>query len=200
MVLHRTTRSLALTVGFALALPAAAAQAGSGPPPVDPAIVGVPIPRTAAALSNAADGIDAGTGAQAAGPLTASRRYLLRSYSGAKYLIANAPPPAAEAGSVRTQKFLRLARTAVRASHRRAAGNAGWIHARASDDGPAGPVIADAPGAVLNVVASQYAAPPAAVGVPPDTKGTLLSKVKTALNTAIVLRNRVEKVVHTAAP
>ena len=94
MVLHRTTRRLALTVGLALALPAAAAQASSaGPvahaaggdvPPLNPAIVDVPIQRTAAALSSAADAIDAGNGAEAAGPLTASRRYLLRSYSGAK--------------------------------------------------------------------------------------------------------------------
>jgi hypothetical protein len=210
MVLTTRTRWVALATTLAFAVPAGAAHAdatgpqahaaGSDAAPINPAIVGVPIQRTDAALAAAADAIDAGNGAAAAGPLTASRRHLLRSYAGAKYLIANAPPPAAEAGSVRTQKFLRLARTAVRASHRRAAGNAGWIHARASDDGPAGPVIADAPTAVFNVLTSQYDAATAAVGIAPDTKGTLLSKVKTALNTAIVLRNRLVKVVHTAAP
>src|SRR4029078_9156278 len=37
-------------------------------------------------------------------------------------------------------------------------------------------------------------------GMPPDTKGELLAKVKTSLNTAIVLRNRLVKIVHAAAP
>src|SRR3954465_10348206 len=198
MVLHRTTRSLALTVGFALALPAAAAQAGSGPPPVDPAIVGVPIPRTAAALSNAADAIDAGTGAQAAGPLTASRRYLLRSYSGAKYLIANAPPPVAADASANPQKFRSLARSFIRAARR--GDQRGWITAHASGGAGAGPAFADAPTGVFDVFPSQYSAATAAAGMSPDTKGDLLAKVKTTLNTAIVLRNRLVKVVHTAAP
>lgn len=198
MVLHRTTRSLALTVGFALALPAAAAQAGSGPPPVDPAIVGVPIQRTAAALSNAADAIDAGTGAQAAGPLTASRRYLLRSYSGAKYLIANAPPPVAADASANPQKFRSLARSFIRAARR--GDQRGWITAHASGGAVAGPAFADAPTAVFDVFTSQYSAATAAAGMSPDTKGDLLAKVKTTLNTAIVLRNRLVKVVHTAAP
>src|SRR3954465_12745866 len=211
MVLHRTTRSLALTVGFALALPAAAAQAGSGPPPVDPAIVGVPIPRTAAALSNAADAIDAGTGAQAAGPLTASRRYLLRSYSGAKYLIANAPPPVAADASANPQKFRSLARSFIRAARRgdqrgwitapaRRAAHRGWITAHARGGAVAGPAFADAPTAVFDVFTSQYSAATAAAGMSPDAKGELLAKVKTTLNTAIVLRNRLVKVVHTAAP
>jgi hypothetical protein len=208
MILHGTTRWLALTVGLALALPAAAAQAkpagpvahaaGSGPPPVDPAIVGVPIQRTAAALSSAADAVDAGNGAQAAGPLTASRRYLLRSYSGAKYLIANAPPPVAEAGSANPRKFRRLARSFIRAARR--GDQRGWIKAHASGAPVAGPAFADAPTSVFDVFTSQYSAATAAVGMAPDTKGELLAKVKTTLNTAIVLRNRLVKVIHTAAP
>ena len=94
MVRKRTNRLLSLAAGLALALPVAAAEAqpappvahaaGSGAAALDPPIVGVPIQRTDAALSSAADAIDAGNGAQASGPLTASRRYLLRSYSGAK--------------------------------------------------------------------------------------------------------------------
>src|SRR3954464_3756578 len=165
MVLHRTTRWVALTAGLAPPPPAAAAQAkpagpvahaaGGDAPAVNPAIVGVPIDRTTAALSNAADAIDAGDGAAAAGPLTASRRYLLRSYAGAKYLIANAPPPPAEAGSVRTQKFVRLARAAVRAPPRRAAGAGGWIHAHSSG-GAVGPALAAPPTAVFDVLTSQY--------------------------------------------
>ena len=209
MVRKRTNRLLSLAAGLALALPVAAAEAqpappvahaaGSGAAALDPPIVGVPIRRTDAALSSAADAIDAGNGAQASGPLTASRRYLLRSYSGAKYLIANAPPPVAEAGSANPRKFIRLARSFVRAA--RSGDQRGWIKAHASGaEGGAGPAFADAPTAVFDVFTSQFNAATAAVGMAPDTKGELLAKVKTSLNTAIVLRNRLVKVVHAAAP
>jgi hypothetical protein len=210
MVVRRTTRWLALTAGLALALPAAAAQASSAGPvahaaggdaaPLNPSIVGVPIQRTEESLSHAADAIDAVNGAEAASALTASRRYLLRSYSGAKYLIAHPPAPPAEADSASAKRFVTLARRAIRASHRRTAGQGGWITARASQDDAPGPVFADGPTAVFNVLTSQYSAATAAVGMAPDTKGQLLAKVKTTLNTAIVLRNRLVKVVHAAAP
>jgi hypothetical protein len=208
MVVPRTTRWLALVAGLAFAVPAAAAQAstagpvahaaGGDAPALDPAIVGVPIQRTAAALSNAADAIDAGDGAGAVGPLTASRRYLLRSYSGAKYLIAHPPPAPAGDGSANRQKFRKLARSFIRASRHGRQG--AWIKAHASGGAPAGPAFADGVTAVFDVFTSQYNAATAAIGMAPDTKGDLLSKVKTTLNTAIVLRNRLVKVVHAAAP
>src|SRR5919197_3330098 len=207
MVLLRTTRWLALTAGLAVALPAAAAQAsgpgpvahaaGGGAPPLDPAIVGLPIQRTQAALSNATDAVDAGDGAAAASSLTASRRYLLRSYSGAKYLIAHPPPAPAGDGSANPQKFRKLARSFIRASHR--GRQRGWIKAHASG-GAVGPAFADGVTAVFDVLTSQYSAATAAAGAAPDTTGQLLAKVKTTLNTAIVLRNRLVKVIHQAAP
>lgn len=198
MVSSRTTRLVALTAGLAALLPTAAAQAGGGAPAIDPPIVGVPIARTQVALGNAADAIDAGTGGQAAGPLRASRRYLIRSYKGAKYLIANAPPPPVGDGSANPRRFIRIARRAVRAS--RHGGAHGWIRAGASGTGGAGPAFADGPTAVFDVFTSQFNAATTAVGMAPDTKGELLAKVKTTLNTAIVLRNRLVKVIHTAAP
>ena len=144
MVVRRTTRWVALTAGLALALPAAAAQASSAGPvahaaggdaaPLNPSIVGVPIQRTEESLSHAADAIDAVNGPEAAGALTASRRYLLRSYNGAKYLIAHPPAPPAEADSVSAKKFVRLARRAIRASRSRAASDGRWIKAHASQD------------------------------------------------------------------
>jgi hypothetical protein len=207
MVVHRTTRCLALIAGLAFAVPAAAAQAstagpvahaaGGGAPALDPAIVGVPIQRTAAAVSNAADAIDAGDGAGAVGPLTASRRYLLRSYNGAKYLIAHPPPAPAGDGSANRQKFRKLARSFIRASRHGRQG--AWIKAHASG-GAVGPGFADGVTAVFDVLTSQYNAATAAIGMAPDTTGDLLNKVKTTLNTAIVLRNRLVKVVHAAAP
>lgn len=198
MVRSRTTRLVALTAGLAALLPAAAAQAGGGAPAIDPPIVGVPIARTQVALGNAADAIDAGNGGQAAGPLRASRRYLIRSYKGAKYLIANAPPPPVGDGSANPRRFIRLARRAVRAS--RLAGAHGWIRAGASGSGGAGPAFADGPTAVFDVFTSQFNAATAAVGMTPDVKGTLLTRVQTTLHTAVVLRNRLVKIIHAAEP
>jgi len=207
MVLRRDTRWLALAAGHAFALPAAAAQASTGGPaahaaggdpvPQNPAVIGVPIERTQDALSNAADAVDAGDGAGAASALTASRRYLLRSYSGAKYLIALPPPAPADDASASPQRFRKLARSFVRAS--RKGQQRGWIRAHASGDA-SGPLFADPVTAVFNVLTSQYSAATAAVGIAPDAKGQLLAKVKSALNTAIVLRNRLVKIIHQAAP
>jgi len=191
-------RLVAVTAGLAALLPTAAAQAGGGAPAIDPPIVGVPIARTQIALGHAADAIDAGNGGQAVGPLRASRRYLIRSYKGAKYLIANAPPPPAGDGSANPRRFVRLARRAIRAS--RAGGSRGWIRARSSGSGGGGPAFADGPTAVFDVFTSQFNAATAAVGMAPDVKGALLGRVETTLNTAVVLRNRLVKVIHAAEP
>jgi hypothetical protein len=212
MAHHRTTRLLALAgAGLALTLPAVTAEAkptdpaahaaGSGAAAVDPPIVGIPIARTDRALANAGDAIDAGNGAQAVGPLTASRRYLIRSYKGAKYLIDNAPPaPPASDGSASRRTFVRLARRSVRASRGGTNRNGGWIRARSSGNGGGGPAFADAPTAVFDVFTSQFNAATAAVGMVPDAKGNLLAKVQTTLNTAVVLRNRLVKIIHAASP
>jgi hypothetical protein len=208
MVLHRAARRLALCAGLALILPAAAAHAApAGPtahaaggdvPPLNPAIVDIPIQRTDAALGDAASAIDKGDGAGAASALTATRRHLLRSYSGADYIIAHPPAVPAEDASANPKRFVRLAKRYVRAAHRGKSG--GWIRARAADDGPAPPAFADAPTSVFNVFTSQYSAATKAVGLAPDTTGQLLAKVQTTLNTAIILRNRLVKDVHAATP
>ena len=193
----RTTLPLALAASVALALPAAAV-AGGDAPPLSPSVVGIPIERTQVALDNAANAIDEGKGATAAGPLRASRRYLIRSYKGAKYLIANQPPPVEEA-RVSPRRFVRMARRFIRISrHSGASASRRWI-AQASG-APVGPVFADAATAVFSVFTSQYSAATASVGMLPDVKGNLLNRVKTSLNTALVLRNRLVKVVAQAAP
>ncbi len=204
MILSRSTLLVVLVAAVALAVSAAGAQAspvanaaGGDAPPLNPSVVNVPIVRTDAALQNAADAIDAGNGAQAAGPLRASRRNLIRSYRGAKVLIANMPPPDAEEASLGSRTFIRLARRFIRASRRGYASR--LIRAQASDD-VVGPVFADTPTAVFNVFTSQYQAATTAAGLSADTKGTLLKRVKTTLNTAIVLRNRLVKIVVAAAP
>lgn len=213
MFVKRTTMALALTAGLAFAAPAGAADAKPGGPlaqsagdpvPQNPAVVGVPIARTARALDNAAQAIDRGRGATAAGPLRASRRYLIRSYRGARYLITNAPPPPAEDARVSPRRFRvsslrfrRLARRVVRAARQNK--QTGWIRAQASGD-PVGPLFADAPTAVFNVLTSQYDAATTAVGLLPETKGNLLKRVQATLNTAVILRNRLVQVIHQIAP
>jgi hypothetical protein len=191
----RITMPLALAASIALALPAAA-NAGGDAPPVNPSIVNVPILRTQTAIDNAADAIDGGQGATAAGPLRASRRYLIRSYKGAKYLIANQPAPPVDDAKATSTKYRKLARRFIRASRR--GSSSSWIGARTSQF--AGPVFADAATAVFSVFGSQYSAATASVGMLPDVQGNLLTRVKTTMNTAIVLRNRLVKIVAAAAP
>jgi hypothetical protein len=191
----RTTMPLALAASVALALPAAA-NAGGDAPPVNPSIVNVPIMRTQTAIDNAADAIDGGQGATAAGPLRASRRYLIRSYKGAKYLIANQPAPPVDDAKASATKYRKLARRFIRASRR--GSSSAWIGAQTSQF--AGPVFADAATAVFSVFGSQYSAATASVGMLPDVKGNLLNRVKTTTNTAIILRNRLVKIVAAAAP
>ena len=132
MVSRRITLPLALVASLAVALPAGAAQAksadpvahsaGGDAPPLTPSVVGVPLARADKALGNAADAVEAGNGAQAVGPLQASRRYMIRAYRGARFLIAQTPPAPAEDASVAgARKFRRLARRAVRVSRASAA-------------------------------------------------------------------------------
>jgi hypothetical protein len=191
----RITMPLALAASIALALPAVA-NAGGDAPPVNPSIVNVPIMRTQTAIDNAADAIDGGQGATAAGPLKASRRYLIRSYKGAKYLIANQPAPPVDDARASATKYRKLARRFIRASRR--GSSSAWIGAQTSQF--AGPVFADAATAVFSVFGSQYSAATASVGMLPDVKGNLLNRVKTTTNTAIILRNRLVKIVAAAAP
>jgi hypothetical protein len=196
-----------LAVAFSAASAHASAPAnaaGGDAPALNPSIVGVPILRTDTALGNAADAIDSGSGAAAVGPLKASRRNLIRSYRGAKFLIAHMPPPPAEEARAGSRRYVRLAKRFIRASRR--GGGSNWIRAQASgiraqaSDEVAGPVFADTPTAVFNVFTSQYQAATTAAGLTADTKGNLLSRVKTSLNTSIILRNRLVKIVAAAAP
>ena len=209
MVSRRITLPVALVASLAVALPAGAAQARSADPvahsaggdaaPLTPSVVGVPLARADKALGNAADAVEAGNGAQAVGPLQASRRYMIRAYRGARFLIAQTPPvPAEDASVAGARKFRRLARRAVRVSRASAASSHGSVRAQASQFAP--PVLADTPTAVFSVFQGQYNAATTAVGMLPDVQGALLARVKTTLNTAIVLRNRLVKTVAAAEP
>ena len=181
MVSRRITLPLALAASLAVALPAGAAQASSGAPvahsaggdapPLTPSVVGVPLARADKAINNAADAIDAGNGAQAVGPLKASRRYMIRAYRGAKYLIAASPPAPADDARALPVRQVRPARAPRRSrlSHRGATPRGSWIRAQASQFAP--PVLADTPTAVFSVFQGQYDVATAAVGMLPDVTG-----------------------------
>lgn len=203
MVTRRTTLSLGLMVGALVALPAGQAVAGSGAPAPDPSLTGVPITRTEKSLTTAADSIDKGDGATAGKQLTSARKYLIRSYNGAKYLIS-LPPPAptgdGRAVSASTSNYyVRLARQLVKARRKGDTARSRLILAQASG-GAVGPAIADNPTAVFNVLMSEYSAATAATGMYPDTTGSLQSKDALVFNTAIILRNRIVKLVKAAEP
>jgi hypothetical protein len=166
---------------------------------MNPAVVGLAITRTDKAMGAAADSVDRGDGASAVGPLTAARRYLNRSYNGARYLIAHPPAAPAEEGRASAASFRAQARSLVRASRRSRQAGSRWIRAHAADD-PVGPVIADNPTAVFNVLTSQYSAATDAVAMYDDTTGALQDKVGLVLNSSIILRNRLVKAVAAAEP
>src|SRR3954454_853932 len=204
MVTRKTALPVALIASAALAVPGAQAAgnptgpvahaAGSDAPALNPAVVGNAITRTDAALGSAANFTTQADGASPPTPLPAARRYLIRSYTGAKYLIAHPPPAPADAGSANPARFVTQARRLVRRSRQeRKAGR--WVRAPASDAAPPPRAIADNPTAVFNVLTSQYSAATAAVAMYPDTTGTLQQKVKLVLDSAIILRNRLVKVV-----
>jgi hypothetical protein len=208
MLVRRCIASLALVGSLALGAPAVAAPAPSPPlaqaaggdaPPLTPSIVNVPIIRTESAIDTAALQIDQGNNAIAGRSLAAARRYLTRSYRGARYLIANAPPPVADEASVATARtFRRLARQAVREAKRVHPGE-GWIGARVSG-GAVGPIFADAPTAVFSVLTSQYDSATQTIGMLNDATGVTLTRVSTTLNRALTVRRQLVNFVRTSAP
>jgi hypothetical protein len=197
MLSSRFSLLVALTAILAVAVPASA-QAGGDAPPLTPSVVGVPVARADKALDAAADAVDSGNGAAAVGPLTASRRYMIRAYRGAKFLIANTPAAPVEEASA--AKYQRYARKAIRSARRGNYRASRFLMAQASQDDATGPIFADTPTAVFSVFTGQYNAVTAAVGILPDVQGGLLTRVQTTLNTALVLRNRLVQIVHNAAP
>jgi hypothetical protein len=212
MQIRRTIAPLALIAGVALASPAlttsalaapaatppTAKAAGGDPVPLTPAIVNVPITRTQKALTKAADKLDAGDATRATRSLTAARRYLTRSSAGARYLVANAPPPVAEEASASFRKYRVLAHRAVSAS-KQSHTNGGWVRARLAGD-VVGPTIADPPTAVFSVFTSEYNAATATTGMLGDARGTAATAVSTTLARVTALRGQLVAFIRTSAP
>ena len=198
MVRSRITRLVALTAGLAVMVPTAAAQAGGGAPAVDPPIVGVPIVAHADRARQRRRRHrrrQRRSGGRPAEGLTPVPDPVLQGRQ-----VPDRQRPAASRGRRQRQPAaLPQAGTAHRPciADRR---SSGWIRARSSGAEGAGPAFADGPTAVFDVFTSQFSAATAAVGMAPDVKGTLLTRVQTTLNTAVVLRNRLVKIIHAAEP
>jgi hypothetical protein len=104
-----------------VALPAAApasthdvranAAGSDGPPPVLPSIVGTRVNRGEKALERAGDYVDRDMPDKAVASLLNARRNMYAAWRGATYVIENAPPPPAEAGSVRIRRKARSSAT-----------------------------------------------------------------------------------------
>lgn len=112
----RTVLALAVTAGVVVVATASAAStpatpAAAGPiaraagsdagPPVYPSIVNVRLLRTQSLLADATSSLDSGDSANAIKDLTAARSNMRKAWTGAKYVIDNAPPPVAGDGRAR---------------------------------------------------------------------------------------------------
>lgn len=112
----RTVLALAVTAGVVVVATASAATtpakpAAGGPiaraaggdagPPVYPSIVNVRLVRAQSLLEDATSSLDSGDSAGATKALTGVRSNMRKAWTGAKYVIDNAPPPVAGDGRAR---------------------------------------------------------------------------------------------------
>jgi hypothetical protein len=90
----------AVAIGLVAAAPAAAGPpahaAGSDAPTLLPSIVNVRVVRVQAALERATEYVDTAQADKAVGQLLVARTQLRKAWEGAKYVVENAPPVAAE--------------------------------------------------------------------------------------------------------
>jgi hypothetical protein len=81
------------------AAPIASAAGGDAGPPVYPSLVNVRLLRTQQLLQDATSAQESGDSVTAVKALTAARSDLAKAWTGAKYIIDNAPPPVAGDGA-----------------------------------------------------------------------------------------------------
>jgi hypothetical protein len=89
---------LALVLGLITA--GAALAGGDAGPPVYPSVVNVRLVRTEAALQRAVEYVDTAQLDKAIAQLSIARSQMRKAWTGAKYVIDNAPPPVAGDGAV----------------------------------------------------------------------------------------------------
>jgi hypothetical protein len=196
----------AAAIGLLAALPAGAVAApshhahaaGGAPvaPLLFPSIVNTRLVRAQSAIDRAAKFADRGDGAKAATELTAARLNLSNAWTGAKYVIKTAPPPApATDAAFHRGAFLRSGRVRI-AKHRRSR--------RVHQAGTA-PVAGASPYAsqydtAFAVISLQHYAATVSVSLVPDTSGTTLTNVRSTLARAVNDRDAAIAYIHSIDP
>jgi hypothetical protein len=150
---------LALVLGLITAAPAAAG--GDAGPPLYPSVVNVRLVRTEAALQRAVEYVDTAQADKAIAQMSIARSQMRKAWTGAKYLIDHAPPPAAGDGAV----------------------------GRASGAPVGASPYADQYQSALAVLSLQHDVVTTSVGLIDTAKGTLLSSLSTSIFAALNARD-----------
>jgi hypothetical protein len=150
---------LALVLGLVGAAPAAAG--GDAGPPLYPSVVNVRLVRAEAALQRAVEYVDTAQADKAIAQLTIVRSQMRKAWTGAKYVIDNAPPPVAGDGAF----------------------------GRASGGAVGGFVYADQYKTALAVLSLQHDVTTTSVGLVDGAKATLLSSLSTTVFAALNARD-----------
>lgn len=205
---RRTFHVAVATIGLAVALsPAAVAQAtsvkahaaddGDATALIYPSLMNTRLLRAQSSLDRAARYADLAEPAKAVVALTAARSNLSKAWSGAKYVIATAPPPAppvTDAASFHLRAFLRSGRLRIFNPDRHGL-------ARKAD---AIPPIGAAPATIydtaLAVLSLQHYTVNTTVGLIDDSSGPTLSAVRSTLARSLNDRDAAISYIHSVDP
>jgi hypothetical protein len=157
---------LALLLGLITAAPAAAG--GDAGPPLYPSVVNVRLVRTEAALDRAVEFVDTAQTDKALAQLSIARVQLRKAWTGAKYIIDNAPPPVAGDGAV----------------------------GRASGAPVGGSPYADQYATAFAVISLQHEVAATSAGLIDVASGTLLSSLSTTIFAALNGRDAAIAYIH----
>lgn len=183
--------ALSLAVGMAFAASSATAQSGSpgtsvahaaggsAGPPLYPALVNVRLVRAQQLLSDAAEDADLGQADKATQELNAAKSNMRKAWAATKFLIKNAPPPVASAGSVKH----------------------GTAKARTSGGAlPGASPYADVYTTALGVFTLQDAVATTALGMMDNASGALLTAVSSGVFAALNDRDTAIAYIHSIEP
>jgi hypothetical protein len=180
--------------------PAIAHTAGGDAPLPLPAIVNVRLVRAQNLLQHATKYQDLGQPDKAVAALTAARSNMTKAWTGAKYLIANAPPPAADASvkkakAVAKAKPVRKAKAIAKAKRK----SVRVTKAHASGGAPVG-AYADIYTTAAAVISLQHAVSTTAIGMMDTAAEPLLTSVSKDLFAALNARDAAIAYIHSIAP
>jgi hypothetical protein len=200
------TAAVAVTPAVASTQPAEPAgsapvahAAGGGAPLPFPAIVNVRLVRAQNLLLHAAKYQDMGEADKAVAALTAARSNMTKAWTGAQYLIANAPPPA-EPASVRKATVRKATVRKTKAPAKAKRRSIPVVKARSSGTGAGVAVYADIYTTAAAVLSLQHAVATTAMGMLDTAAEPLLTAVSKDMFAALNARDGAIAYVHSIAP